>query len=161
MTVLDSFKERLYLPVHDGETDSQFSEGTPFIESKTCQRSHFRMVVPWIVSTACLAFISAYLLLHQKTDHWHQCFAATSSAFRSDLQDSHPHISYEERVFSGRLWFDDKTETVFRDIDPSEPQYFGLPTPEIDAAWADLLRGNSSPALLLPGWSLPLKSSPY
>lgn len=143
MPVSESFKEQLYLPVHGEVTDSEFPEGTPFIESKPCQRSHFRIVCPWILSTVSLAVITTYLLLQHRADHWHQCFVATSPAFRTDLHDSHPHVFYEERVFSGRLWYDDNTDTVFRDIDPSEPQYFGLPTPEIDAAWADLLRGNS------------------
>jgi hypothetical protein len=143
MPVSESFKEQFYLPVHGEVTDSELPEGTPFIESKSCQRSHFRIVGPWILSTVSLAVITAYLLLQQRVDHWHQCFAAKSPAFRTDLGDSHPHVFYEERVFSGRLWYDDNTDTVIRDIDPSEPQYFGLPTPEIDAAWADLLRGNS------------------
>ncbi|KAJ5219964.1 hypothetical protein N7468_009168 [Penicillium chermesinum] len=62
-------------------------------------------------------------------------------AYRTDLEDSHPHIVLEERTFSGKLWFDRETKTVYREIDPAEPQYFGPPGPEIDRAWGDLLRG--------------------
>jgi hypothetical protein len=149
MTVMNSFKEQVYLPVRGEVTDSESSEGTHFIKSKSRQRSHSRIVLPWIFSTVSLAFILVYLLLQERTDHWHRCFAATSPVFQTDLHDAHPHIFYEESVFSGKLWFDEKTETVYRDIEPSEPQYFGPPSPGIDAAWADLLRGSSTFTFIL------------
>lgn len=147
MTVFDSYKDQIYHPVQGEATASESSEETPFLESKTCQKSHLHLVCPWIISTVSLAFITAYLLFQQRTDHWHQCFAATSPAFQTDLHDAHPHIFYEERIFTGKLWFDEQTDTAYRDIDPSQTQYFGPPSPEIDAAWADLLRGNPDSSL--------------
>lgn len=165
MSAPDSFKEQPYWPVRGEETDSEFSERSPFIKSTTGQNPHYRLVWPWILSTVSLASVLAYVLFQQQNDHWSQSFASESPAFRTDLHDAHPHILYEERVFSGKLWFNESTETVYRDIDPSETQYFGPPTPEIDAAWANLLRGNSLSVILKslqppkPFFDLPIVNS--
>lgn len=144
MTVVDSIKEQLYRPVHAEETDSESSEGFPFLQSRARPKSYLRVAGPWIASTIILTIGSTYLLFQQRTE-WAQCFATASSAFETDLHDAHPHVAYEERVFSGKLWFNEETQLVYRDVDPAEPQYFGPPTPEMDAAWDDLLRGISPP----------------
>jgi hypothetical protein len=141
MAVTDICKEQPYRLVHNEDIESESPDASGFIKSNTYQKSHFRLVGPWIFSTVSLAFISIYLLFQQQTNSWSECLASGSPAFQTDLHDAHPYISYEERVFSGRLWYREDTGMIYRDIDPSEPQYFGPPNPGIDAAWADLLRG--------------------
>ncbi|KAJ5373401.1 hypothetical protein N7517_005407 [Penicillium concentricum] len=139
MAVINSLKEQLYQPIHSEDTESEPPDTSRLIVPKICQKSHLRLVAPWIASTFSLALITGYLLFQQYNS---STYLATSlSAFRTDLHDAHPYISYEERVFSGKLAFDEEIGKVYRDIDLSAPQYFGLPSPEIDDAWADLMRG--------------------
>lgn len=46
-------------------------------------------------------------------------------------------------MFYGELSFGETTSKVYQNIDLSMPQYFGLSSPEIDYARADLMRGSS------------------
>lgn len=46
-------------------------------------------------------------------------------------------------MLSGKPTFDEAIGKVYRDVDLSMPQYSGLPSPEIDDAWAELTRGLS------------------
>lgn len=132
-------KEQL-LRAFPRDSKVESDEESPFIEVKNCQKEKTQAAWPWIASTIVLTLVLICDIV-QRGGQDGQCLIKTRPAFRTDLKDSHPHIELEERVFSGRLWFDKDTETVYRDIDPSEPQYFGPPSPEIDAAWSDLLRG--------------------
>jgi hypothetical protein len=142
MAILDSFKEQLYRPVHGEDTDST-SHVSEFIEPRTYQKSYLHLVAPWIASTISLVLVSGYLLFQQHGSASSACLASFSPAFRTDLRDSHPYIIQEERAFTGGLLFNETLGMVYRDIDPSQPQYFGLPTPDIDHAWDDLLRGTT------------------
>ncbi|KAJ5306795.1 hypothetical protein PENANT_c003G08188 [Penicillium antarcticum] len=140
MAIVDPFKEHIYQPVHHEDSDLESPTSSEFIEHKPHRKSYISLVWPWIASTITFALISAYLLFQQQINGWSTCVTA-SPAFRTDFKDSHPYISYEERVYTGRFWYNETIGKVYRDVDPSEPQYFGLPSPEIDAAWDDLLRG--------------------
>lgn len=139
MAVIDFSKEQLYRPIHSEDKESESSNRSSFLVPRICQKSHLRLVAPWIASTFSLALITGYLLFQQHNSS--ACLATSLSAFPTDLRDAHPYISYEERVFSGKLAFNAEIGKVYRDIDLSKPQYFGLPSPEIDDAWADLMRG--------------------
>jgi hypothetical protein len=108
-----------------------------FVRLKHYLNSHPQPVFPWILSTLFLIFFSVYLLSRQYGDR-----LSANSTYKTDLSDVRPSISYEERVFSGKLWYNEETGFLYRDIDTAQPQYFGEPSPEIDAAWSDLLRGN-------------------
>jgi hypothetical protein len=44
-------------------------------------------------------------------------------------------------IFDDQLQYNDTSKEFWRDLDTSLPQYFGPPGPEIDRAWAELLRG--------------------
>jgi hypothetical protein len=44
--------------------------------------------------------------------------------------------------FTGGLHYDEQGH-LFREVIGNEPQYVGPPSPEIDAAWDDLLKGTS------------------
>lgn len=45
-------------------------------------------------------------------------------------------IELEEVRFTGGI--KENKEGFYREIDPSQPQYVGAPSPEIDKAWEDL-----------------------
>ncbi|PIG81013.1 hypothetical protein AARAC_006062 [Aspergillus arachidicola] len=87
--------------------------------------------IPWILS-AILALFSGYLLFRQPVTH---------GAYKTDFPDVQPYVSYEERVFTGKFYYNEETQMIEREVDPTKPQYAGPPSPEIDAAWAELLRG--------------------
>jgi hypothetical protein len=105
----------------------------PPTQSKTT--FNWQVGVPWIL-TAILTIFSGYLLWHQHGPY------ASYGPHKTDLPDVRPFISYEERVFTGKFAYNKETGMVYREVDPSQPQYAGEPSPEIDAAWAELLRGN-------------------
>lgn len=132
--------KQVYRPIHSEDVDSESFETSKYNESMTCQKSHLCLIAPWIASTFCLCLITGYLLF-QQANSCSAYLVPFPSAFRTDIRDAYPHISYEERVFSGKLAFSEELGKVYRDIDPSEPQYFGPPSPGIDSAWADLMRG--------------------
>ena len=92
---------------------------------------NWQLVIPWALS-ATLALFSGYLLLHQP---------ATHGAYQTDFADVRPFVAYEERTFTGKFYYNDETQMIEREVDPTKPQYAGPPSPEIDAAWAELLRG--------------------
>lgn len=143
MAAIDFCKEQRYRPIHSEDTDSESPNRSRLIEPTICQKSHLYLIAPWIASTLSLALITGYLLFQQQTDFCSAYLATSPLAFRTDFRDAHPYIAYEERVFSGKLAFNEEIGKVYRDIDSSEPQYFGPPSPDIDDAWADLMRGIS------------------
>lgn len=65
----------------------------------------------------------------------------TPGVYKTDFPDVQPYVSYEERVFTGKFYYNEETQMIEREVDPTKPQYAGPPSPEIDAAWAELLRG--------------------
>ncbi|GMG34670.1 unnamed protein product [Aspergillus oryzae] len=87
--------------------------------------------IPWILS-GILALLSGYLLFRQPV---------TPGVYKTDFPDVQPYVSYEERVFTGKFYYNEETQMIEREVDPTKPQYAGPPSPEIDAAWAELLRG--------------------
>jgi hypothetical protein len=52
--------------------------------------------------------------------------------------------------FSGGLKWDE-TKQLVRQIDPTTPDYGGIPTPEIDAAWLELISSERFRIASLPG----------
>jgi hypothetical protein len=96
---------------------------------------------PWMISTIFFALISIYYA----TAAYQQTTSEAMRAFRTDFTAAQPWVEYEERVFTGKLSYDPISRQPFRDIDPTQPQYFGKPGPEIDAAWEDLLRNEFTP----------------
>jgi len=60
------------------------------------------------------------------------------TGFDTDLDIARAAIETHQVKFSGGLAFM-PNGTMFRDIKPGEPIYFGVPSPEIDQAWGDLL----------------------
>ncbi|KAL4995600.1 hypothetical protein BDV10DRAFT_187925 [Aspergillus recurvatus] len=50
-------------------------------------------------------------------------------------------IKLEKTTFTSPLRYNTTSNELYRDFDPSLPQYIGVPSPELDAAWESLLRG--------------------
>ncbi|KAF7591896.1 hypothetical protein BBP40_000943 [Aspergillus hancockii] len=101
---------------------------------RTRTKFNWPVVIPWIMASG-LALFSGYLL-------WHQRGLKTSyGAYTTDLPAVRPLVSYEERVFTGKFAYNEETGMIYREVDPSQPQYAGVPSPDIDASWEELLRG--------------------
>jgi hypothetical protein len=135
-----------YHSVPDGEglSSDAFGEAAPFKRfgrepdaKSPSYRQNVRvnrlMLISLVLSNLILAGISAAL--------WVRLNSMNDGVYRTDFADARKAITYEERVFSGALKYNTETKDVFRDIDPSEPQYFGPPSPDVDAAWDKLLAG--------------------
>lgn len=87
----------------------------------------------WVCALIFVVLLSTYLIFAQ--------ISAGFSAYPTDLYDAQPNVIYEKRVFTGRLNYNESSGLLYREVDPSSVQYFGEPSPEIDAAWDELLRG--------------------
>lgn len=130
---------------HDSSLDSLLSEGKPLFDQEGATRQiPCRHAVPrtttilllcsntfFILATAIFAVL--YTTRH---DHCHY-----DNGFSTDIADARPAVFYEERNFTGAWKFNSTTLQPYRDIDLSETQYFGFPSPALDDAWDDLLRG--------------------
>lgn len=64
---------------------------------------------------------------------------ATPSLASTEIADALPFLQTEQRHFSGELAYNTTSKQLYREINPSSPQYFGQPSPEIDAAWHELM----------------------
>ncbi len=61
--------------------------------------------------------------------------------FATDFAGAQRTVRYEQRTYSQQLFYNETSEQVEREMDPHETLYFGDPSPEIDAAWEELLYG--------------------
>lgn len=102
-----------------------------------------RTPTPWILSTAFFAVLSLYFA----TDAYMQPATPNPGAFGTDFEAARPWVEYEERVFTGKLSYDPVKHQPYRDIDPTQPQYFGTPGPEMEALWEELLRNEFTPMM--------------
>jgi hypothetical protein len=137
------FSSWTYQPVPSTIIEDQASESY----SKKASRSQpkeirLRSPTPWIISTLILQY-------SRSTSVHAPIFFPGISIPGSSQQTSKPHnhawIEYEERIFTGKLTYDPNKRQAYRDIDPTQPQYFGKPSFEMEAAWEDLLRSEFTP----------------
>lgn len=61
----------------------------------------------------------------------------------TDMLDAHDSIEYEERTYTGALAYDYDKKEMIREND-GKMEFFGPPSPEVDAAWHSLLHGKRS-----------------
>jgi len=115
-------EKQAFLP----QEDSVQHQPKPITHSKTVWCLVILILISWS--------ISIYLWLHQKPWPGH---------FSTDLKSMWPAIEYEERGFSGGLNYNPETKKIIWEMNDKEPQYFGVPNPSIDAAWANLMKGRS------------------
>jgi len=64
---------------------------------------------------------------------------ATPSLATTEIADALPFLQVEQRSFSGELAYNTTSKQLYREVNLSQPQYFGHPSPEIDAAWHELM----------------------
>jgi len=96
--------------------------------------THYKILWFLTILTLLSWFTSLYLWLYRKPWPGH---------FSTELKSMWSAIEYEERIFGGGLNYDPETKRIIWEIDDKEPQYFGIPNPSIDEAWANLMRGTS------------------
>jgi hypothetical protein len=97
---------------------------------------------PWSCRVIALLFsntilvILSVVLLYERVN-----LLAPDLVFSTDFAPSRTAIHYEQQRFSGSLNYNTTTGELFREVNLSQAQYFGRPSPEIDSAWRDLLKG--------------------
>lgn len=57
----------------------------------------------------------------------------------TEIADALPFLQIEQRRFSGELAYNTTSRQLYRETNSAEPQYFGKPSPGIDAAWHELM----------------------
>ena len=89
------------------------------------------LVITNILAALLILVLAAILALRPPRD----------PTYATDFPAARHLVRYERRDFTGVLLFNESAMTVERKVDPREPPYFGPPSPAIDAAWKELLRG--------------------
>jgi len=144
MAIFDGLKSWKYDSIRSSIGEDVESESTqnwnPQLDSeKPCHDSHkansLRLIAPWLASTIFFALLAAYLGFQNVK----QSQRPLPGTFRTDFNDARASVQYEERVFTGALKYDPAVGHAYREIDPQQPQYFGESSPEIKAAWDDLI----------------------
>ena len=75
------------------------------------------------------------------------CFSPNSSIFQfqdgydTEWEPAKVAIDIERVTYTSVFSYNASSDTYYRDFDPTAPKYVGLPSPEIDQAWMDLLAG--------------------
>lgn len=104
------------------------------------RQSRAGVVVPWILSLL-FAVISIILYFQPRATVTCPSQSSFDEGFSTDFQDAKPAVSLEERIFDGSLYFNESSQLVEMETNPNLPQFVGPPSPEIDLAWHNLLRG--------------------
>ncbi|KAH8821797.1 hypothetical protein F5884DRAFT_769083 [Xylogone sp. PMI_703] len=109
--------------------------GDYFSPRQTSKRHDFciRILIATSIFFGFLSAVLAGLLYNAGV----QCI---DKGLMTELEPMKSAIEIVNRRFTGSLKYDENG-TLYRDTDPTEPQYVGEPGPAIDKAWHDLLDG--------------------
>ncbi|KAI8631859.1 hypothetical protein F5Y19DRAFT_472743 [Xylariaceae sp. FL1651] len=128
------FNPTKYHPTDDPEETKAFindkGEDCPRCHTHKTSARRWRSLLPWAL-VLLTTMMYGYVLLFGKR---------RPGPFPTNLKDAHQAISYEQRVFTGRLAWDEEKQAIYRILPPDEPLYFGEPNDDIDAAWEDISR---------------------
>lgn len=135
------------------EDDDMSQQAMP---QRTLRRWRFVEWLIWgVLILSLLALMTDNIRLRRKQD------AVAESAFKTDLSKftlkraifsrsilisgndiaaAKPLAGLIEYIFTGGIQVDESGK-LYREVDPSKPQYAGAPSPEIDKSWDDLLGG--------------------
>jgi hypothetical protein len=159
--------------IEDGEADEELH--TPFLRSNARPRlisrgrwaTRFFFSWIWVFSTFLFAFIALEGYLQNRKIS--MTGEAKLQGLRSELGKSTPlcqgnkhwthfvsveaargTIEYQDIVFTSGIE-EDENGKMFLNLPADQPHYVGAPSPEIDAAWADLTKGTfSAKAIVSP-----------
>lgn len=117
---------------------ADINEEEPFLQDRNPwsqqRRSHYSS---WMLSTFALALLSCLLsagiLMLLQSTH--------PLAFPTDISDAHNAVQYEQTRYTGSLTLDTKLRRVIR-VKDGDIEYFGSPSPGLDRAWGELLKGD-------------------
>ncbi|KAI1261337.1 hypothetical protein F5Y18DRAFT_401683 [Xylariaceae sp. FL1019] len=122
------------------EVEVEMPEFGPLLEDEAImQRFQPRKSKRWpmiqyliwgILAFLCLVLLSDNIRLRRKQP--------STSAFSTDLTVAQHTSELIESRYTGGIQVDQNGK-LYREVNPSEPQYAGEPSPEIDKAWDDIL----------------------
>ncbi|MCJ1261976.1 hypothetical protein MMC22_001845 [Lobaria immixta] len=117
---------------------------------------HAKVAGPWILSTLFFAVISILLYFQPRATVPCPSPSSFDAGFSTDFLDAKPVVALEQRIFDGAVYFNESSQMLEMETNPNLPQFVGPPSPEIDQAWYDMLRGRiftitEQDALAFPG----------
>lgn len=115
--------------------DEERYEYTPPLRPTT-RRGSFWIWVAFTCVNLMIASVSFFSYLQART-------AFRGPFWDTDMLDARGAIQYEERKYTGALAYDYDKKEMIREAD-GKLEFFGPPSPEVDAAWHSLLRGKCS-----------------
>lgn len=140
--------------IRDTEEVKPFLDGDESTSHRyVSSRRTYNALLPWAVSLISW-LLTLYLLFSRKapntaptkdTPPQSNLNRMDTTYFPTDLEAMRPAISYETRVFTGALYYDNSTKHFYRSATPAGPEYFGPPSEDIDKAWRAVLRGEWTP----------------
>ncbi|EUC46487.1 hypothetical protein COCMIDRAFT_92693 [Bipolaris oryzae ATCC 44560] len=119
---------------NDEETAFLHEDEAPQTGRWIAQHSHYRR---WYWSTA----INLLLLLVFTITNFTIWSRRSPSFWQTDFQDARKAVQYEQQTYTGALTYDMDQRRVIR-LHDAKVEYFGLPSPEIEQAWEELLHAS-------------------
>lgn len=133
-------RKHAYHDIVDAEceklTDADELEGP-----RPSRRQYFNINV-WFFTTILLLTLSIAQTSRNIIKSQSEVTGTYETGFTTDLPDAQRTIQLEKHRFTAALR-DHRNGTLYMKSDPSQPQYVGLPTPNIDANWDALTHGES------------------
>ncbi|RDW93473.1 uncharacterized protein DSM5745_00795 [Aspergillus mulundensis] len=91
-----------------------------------------------LAPTCTNAFDAGYPTEWGELQHDPRCEFILQSLSSGPVVES---IELEQTTFTSPLRYNASSKQLYRDFDPTQPQYIGQPSPDVDAAWDSLLGG--------------------
>ncbi|THV45576.1 hypothetical protein BGAL_0473g00050 [Botrytis galanthina] len=131
-------KTTKYVSVEDGsDTEDRATVTTNHSSKVSISRSFYFASLSLFI--LCPVLIVALFVLHGRLSQA-QVNSGFLKGFTTELDPIKSVISEQTVRFTGGLHYH-KNGTLYREAIEGEPQYVGSPSPEIDAAWNQLLKG--------------------
>lgn len=100
-----------------------------------------KVAEPWILSTLLFTVISILLYFQSRATVPYPSPSSFDAGFSTDFQDAKLVVPLEQRIFDSAVYFNESTQMLEMETNPNLPQLVGPPSPEIDLAWHNMLRG--------------------
>lgn len=108
-------------------------------QKQTLQYARRPSIATCILSFTTILFGAQSLYLWSRPEP--ACGYALGEGYPTEWGPAVEAIKLEKTIFTSPLCYNATSNELYREFDPSQPQYVGTPSPEIDAAWESLLGG--------------------
>jgi hypothetical protein len=138
--------------LHDSESFflSDFEKSGGFSnDARARRRLPWTVIVPWVLCLVLFVgiLVQASILVSPSRGYWSRNELGSLVFIHIVINNSYPRTGIAQREvpaitkqirFTGGLRYNESKQ-LYRQIEPGIPNYAGVPTPEIDAAWHEII----------------------